>query len=425
MDDVTPPATATPGTNPAAWSRAYEIEKANIRLQQEVLERRHAETLKDEFVSTVSHELRTPLAITREGIALLLDGIPDPITPKQREILLTAKNNIDRLTRIINDLLDISKIEAGKMEMKKACVDFVALAEGVVASLAGAARQKGLTLSTAWTLNAREVYADPDRVVQVLTNLVNNAIKFTAQGSVTVSAVNRSDGVECAVTDTGIGLSRLDALRVFDKFTQFGRLEGAGDRGTGLGLAIARQIVDLHRGRIWVESEPERGSRFAFTLPLYSEAEVVRETVEGAISDAHVMKESFLLLLFAIIDPRAGESAERGKQFAEGFRRLRAMQHLARATDRMALRGENQVVMAARVSLTQLGALYRRWKLQVESCFKQVDPALDVMLSCGYARFPEDGSGGEALLQHAERTLSPLDGDASLSALRAGGERDP
>lgn len=391
-------------------ARTQELQESNLRLEQEIAERRQVETLKDEFVSTVSHELRTPLAITKEGIALLLDGIPGAINEKQRKVLQSAKGNIDRLARIINDLLDMSKIEAGKMEMKKDRVDFVDLADGVVVNFAVAAQQKGLRLETHWALTSREVYADFGRIVQVLTNLVSNAVKFTRAGRVRVLAVNGAEGVTCTVEDSGVGLSRSELVRVFDKFVQFGRVDGAGEKGTGLGLAIARQIVELHRGRLWVESEVDRGSRFFFTLPLYSEHEVVRETIEGAIAEARAAKEEFLVLLFELGDARTLADPARRAQFAQGFQQLRIMQNLARASDRMITRGDRQVIMAARVTPSQLAGLYRRWKLQVEACFREVDPGLDVRLSCGYAHYPEDGTVSGELIQQAEATLSPLDG---------------
>lgn len=401
----------------AIQARTAELERANQRLQQEVHERRRAEELKDEFVSTVSHELRTPLAITKEGIALLLDGIPGAVNDKQRKVLSSAKGNIDRLARIINDLLDISKIEAGKMEMRKDRVDFVELAEGVLAGMEAVVRQKGLRLETGWLLEQRDVYADGGRLVQVLTNLLSNAAKFTREGFVRLTAVNRPGFVECVVEDSGVGLSKQDATRVFEKFTQFGRVEGAGEKGTGLGLAIAKQIVELHRGQIHVESEPGKGSRFIFTVPLFSEAEVVRETIEAAIADARAQQETFLLLLFDL--GRDGlASAEQRRHFDLGFQQLRAMQNLARASDRLAMRGGAQVVMAARVAPPQLGILYRRWRTQVDLCFKQVDPSLDVRLSCGYAEYPEDGSTADELLGKAERTLSPIDNGDHAGAVR-------
>ncbi|MCE9615504.1 MAG: hypothetical protein K8T26_14630 [Lentisphaerae bacterium] len=403
-------------------SRTAELEQANAQLQDEIKERQHAEELKDEFVSTVSHELRTPLAITKEGIALLLDGIPGDVNDKQRKVLASAKGNIERLARIINDLLDISKIEAGKMEMAKDRVDFITLAEGVVRNFEPLARQKGLHLETRWDLDHREVLADQDRIIQVLTNLISNAIKFTLQGGVRVIAANHDRQLECVVEDTGVGLAKDEVGRVFEKFTQFGRTHGAGERGTGLGLAIAKQIVERHRGRIWVESAPGRGSRFIFTLPLYSEEELIRETIESAISDSRVQKDSFTLLLFVLTPHLPPQDKARQRLYETGFQRLRDLQHLVRSSDRMITRGHHEVIMVARITPAQVVTLYRRWHAQMSACFNEVDPQLDVQMACGYAEYPLDGSTSEELMAKARQTLSQAEGSPTSGERRKSAE---
>jgi signal transduction histidine kinase len=330
--------------------RTAEFERTNEQLLQEIEERRRAEELKDEFVSTVSHELRTPLAITIQGLGLLLDEIPGSVNEKQHKVLATASDNMDRLSRIINDLLDISKIEAGKMDLNKAEMEFESIANTVVASLEASAHQKGLTLETAFTLRNGNVFADNDRIIQVLTNLLNNAIKFTDEGRLRVSATNREKMVECCVEDTGIGLSQDEKSRVFDRFVQIGRTHGAGIKGTGLGLAIAKEICELHRGKLWVESEEGKGSRFYFTLPVYSESEVIREMVEEFIAEIRVEHEGFIFLLFEL---KLASDHDRGRQkFRKGFSNLFAMQDLVRASDRvMPRRGRQVVSCAQRLSL--------------------------------------------------------------------------
>jgi len=387
--------------------RTAEYERTNEQLLKEIEERRRAEELKDEFVSTVSHELRTPLAITTEGLGLLLDEIPGSINDKQHKVLETASDNMDRLSRIINDLLDISRIEAGKMDLHKEETQFESIANTVVGSLEASAHQKGLTLETAFTLENGNVLADRDRIIQVLTNLVNNAIKFTEKGNIRISATNRGKVVECCVEDTGIGLSQDEKSRVFDRFVQIGRTHGAGTKGTGLGLAIAKEICQLHRGKLWVESEAENGSRFYFTLPVYSESEVIREMVEDFIVEIRAEHEGFIFLLFEL---NLTSDQDCGIQkFKQAFNNLFAVQDLIRASDRVMPRRGRQVVMCARVEPTQLSTLYRRWEAQVAMCFHQVDPDLDVALECGYAQYPEDGSSADELMAKAEHTMSPME----------------
>ncbi len=241
-----------------------ELKQKNIALEK-------LDQLKSDFVSMVSHELRTPLSITKEGISLVLDEVTGSVNPRQSKILTASRNNIDRLARIINSLLDISKIESGKTELKKKAVDMGGLIRNIVLSFENLAKEKHLEiradLPKGQSLN---LYVDEDRVMQVFTNLIGNSLKFTEKGHINISLVQREDEMEFTVSDTGIGIAAEDLPKIFTKFLQFGRTPGAGEKGTGLGLSIAKGLVELHGGRIWVESEVGKGSKFIFTLPKLS-----------------------------------------------------------------------------------------------------------------------------------------------------------
>lgn len=223
--------------------------------------------LKDEFIGTVSHELRTPLSIVKEGISLILDEIPGKINSAQAKVLSSAKVNIDRLARIINRLLDISKIEAGKVEVKKRSVNLADIVEEVIRSFGLKMKEKGLGVKVSLPSNGVEIFADEDMITQVVTNLVDNAVKFTRSGNIQVSIKAALGNVECSVSDTGIGIARIDMPKLFRKFQQFGRASGPGEKGTGLGLSIAKSIIDMHGGIIRVESELGKGTKVTFTLP--------------------------------------------------------------------------------------------------------------------------------------------------------------
>jgi len=225
--------------------------------------------MKTEFISTVSHELRTPLSITKEGVSLVLDKIPGKINEKQEQILSTAKDNIDRLARIINNLLDISKIEAGKVELKRRVIDVVGLVNKIANSFEPKVKERGLKLKTKFPEGKIEIYADADKITQVFTNLIGNAMKFTEKGHMEISCVQKEKEVVCAVADTGVGLAKDDLPKVFNKFQQFGRIAGAGEKGTGLGLSIAKSIVEMHNGKISVNSKLGVGTKFTFTIPKY------------------------------------------------------------------------------------------------------------------------------------------------------------
>lgn len=261
-------------------SRAFDNMTGNLQKSEaerermlEELENKNRElfkldNLKSEFVSVVSHELRTPLSIIKEGVSLVLDGVIGEISPTQNKVLATSRNNIDRLSRIINSLLDISKIESGKVELKKKAVDLKVLIKNVVALFETKARERGLEIKVSLPPEEKlNLCLDEDRIIQVFTNLIGNSLKFTERGYIGISLVDKGSEFEFTVSDTGIGISAEDLPKVFRKFMQFGRVAGNGEKGTGLGLSIAKGLIELHDGRIWVESEPGKGSKFIFTLP--------------------------------------------------------------------------------------------------------------------------------------------------------------
>lgn len=241
-----------------------------IGFMQDITERKRLENVKEEFLATVSHEMRTPMTVIREGVSQIYDGILGPTTEPQNEILSVTLESIDRLGRIINDLLDISKLNAGKMVAKKQKMDLTEVLQTLRTAFEPLAKEKKLHLDVQCPKAPIELYADKDKIIQVFTNLLGNAFKFTKQGKITVEASHGKDCIECRVTDTGRGFSQEDLSKVFEKFQQFDREVGPGDKGTGLGLAICKGIVELHQGRIWVESEFGKGSTFIFTLPLFT-----------------------------------------------------------------------------------------------------------------------------------------------------------
>jgi len=259
-----------PGRSPRMAGTVQDITER--KLAEETLLAANAEltrldALTSAFVSTVSHELRTPLAITKEAVSLVLDNITGPTTEQQQDVLGAAARNIDRLARIINDLLDMSKLEAGMTPRQCALVDIVALARQVVSDLQPQAARKDLELRTTASAERIELYLDSDKVVEIFGNLVANAIRFTETGHIEVQIHEWDDEVECVVTDSGVGISDADLPNVFDKFQQFGRVFGPGPRGTGLGLAIVKGLVELHHGTIRVESRVGEGTAFTFVLP--------------------------------------------------------------------------------------------------------------------------------------------------------------
>ena len=233
-------------------------------------EQRKVEEFRNDIVRTVSHELRTPLSIEKEGISLLMDGVVGPVNLGQKEILETVMRSIERLARMITSLLDISSIETGKIKLLKKRTDLVDLVKDVAFEFKKRAGEKGIDLSVKSPGHAVQVFADADKIAQVLGNLVDNAIKFTPRnGAVEISLAVRKNVTECEVRDTGIGIASENVAKAFEKFQQFSRKVGPGEKGFGLGLAIAKGIVEMHGGRIWIKSKPGEGTWVTFSMPLF------------------------------------------------------------------------------------------------------------------------------------------------------------
>lgn len=238
-----------------------DLKESNKRLKE-------LDQLKSDFVSTVSHELRTPLAIIKEGISIVSDGIAGNMNEKQKDLLSVAKSNIERLEKIINNLLDISKIEAGKIQITKTFVNISALVNDISGRWRLEFDKKQQDMRIITPKEPINISIDQDKITQALNNLISNAIKFTpAQGRITVELKDNNNEVEISVSDTGMGIAKEDLPKVFTRFQQFHRKAGPGIRGTGLGLAITKELIEMHKGRMWVESEINKGARFVFVLP--------------------------------------------------------------------------------------------------------------------------------------------------------------
>jgi signal transduction histidine kinase len=243
-----------------------ELRRKNYQLEQQNLAIQEASRLKTEFVSMVSHELRTPLTSIQGYAELMLEE--ERIGEANRESLTIVKKNSERLLGLINDLLDLSRIEAGKINLHRTSLDLARLIPEVAGSLRPLieAKRQRLRLELGEALPA--VWADADRVTQILTNLISNAHKYTlVEGSITLAA-RRDDGfVRVDVSDTGIGLSPEDQAQLFTRYFRAHDRSPQAAGGTGLGLVITRLLVELHGGRITVSSAPGRGSTFTFSLP--------------------------------------------------------------------------------------------------------------------------------------------------------------
>lgn len=237
---------------------------------KDITERKYQESveIKAELIQMVSHELRTPIHSIKEGISIVLEGLTGDLNEEQKEVLNISKRCVERLVRLINDVLAFHKLEAGVIEFQFKKCDLNKIVREAASAMRPLAENKNLTLELELENDLPEIMVDRDKIIQVLTNFFQNAIKFTLEGGIKIKSSLDPKGVKVSVLDTGIGIQQKDIPKLFRKF---GQLEGAkliAPGGTGLGLAISKKIIDQHHGAIAVNSEYKKGSVFSFTIPL-------------------------------------------------------------------------------------------------------------------------------------------------------------
>lgn len=296
----------------------------SIGLARSINERKEIDHMREEFIGMASHELRPPMGGMRESIAKLLEGVYGETTDAQKQVLGGMRTNVQRLYLLIDDILALVKIEAGRAEFRREFVDLRDLAKEAGAALVESAETKGLAIKYNFSDQPLENYIDREKISRVFANLINNAVKHTDQGFISLWGTEKEDCIEISVADTGCGIASEDLPKMFRKFQQIGPRRSFGEKGTGLGLAICKAIVNMHGGKIWVESKFGEGTKFSFTLPKLSATKMFSETVSEALQDSLKTGIPFSVLtfdlkgLFAMRDvvgadrlPRWGQDLER------------------------------------------------------------------------------------------------------------------
>ena len=255
----------------------------NARLYEKViatnLELERLNKIKTEFVSMVSHELRTPLTAIKGFVNIVFTGSAGPINDQQKRFLAIADNSIDRLSLIISDILDISRIESGQMKIDLKPISVDKILQDCYETHSSGTEAKKISLELNFDKKIPQVIADGSRVKQVIDNLVSNAIKFTPEnGKIRIDVEDLGDFVLFSIVDSGIGINKDDHENVFDMFYQTDSYLTRKVGGSGLGLSISKSIIEMHGGKIWVESESGQGSIFRFLLPRYKYKNVSHET---------------------------------------------------------------------------------------------------------------------------------------------------
>jgi len=372
---------------------------------QYALERVRLENFKDDIINNISHEMRTPLTIIRECISQMNDGIFGDINEKQGAYLEKSLKNIDRLRSIIDNLLDISKIDAGKLAIYKENVNIIELIQDVVSNFQPQVKKKGLTLKL--TTNDEEIHvlADKDKIFQVLTNLVGNAYKFTKEGFIEVSVTENKNSIKCCVADSGRGIAMEDRARVFERFDQLGRISGPGEKGTGLGLAITKGIIELHDGEIHLDSEEDKGTQFSFTLPKYSVDGAKFEDVIKYLKDSMRKFNYFSILVISVTDYYELSKEVGSTVLEEAVHTLEdlAKQCLHRDTDQI-IRKEGTIYLilpdtemeSALVVMNRIKQVFsgNKWR-------KQLREKISVSYNC--INYPNDGLTVDDLLSKLEQ----------------------
>lgn len=369
-----------------------ELEKTNEELKK-------SNEIKAKFMSMVSHELRTPLMIIKESISQILDGLKGEINKEQRDFLSIAKNNSDRLNLIIEELLAVSRLEAGKVELRRDLLDIKMVVHEVVESFRVEAQKKKIELEAEFDEDLPKVYMDSPKIIQVLTNLLGNAFKFTSKGKIVVGARKTKENMlEVYVTDTGIGIPESLHEKIFKRFERADSSPFAGASSTGLGLSIAKDYIELHKGKISVESEEGKGSRFFFTLPIYTEEAFFKELLDDQLK---VAKKQHTLI--SLLNVKVCISAE-GKELSHILDELKKLiQSVGLRTKAIVnLNSKSQVVIVAETDQTGVRAMEGRIRTAIEQhegLAKDLE-ANKILFSS--ATYPKDGLSRAELIEHVE-----------------------
>jgi PAS domain S-box-containing protein len=388
-----------------ALRTAYD--SLELKVQERTAELAHAnaelnklDQMKSDFIATVSHELRTPLTAIKNAVDLLVNKEAGPLTNHQDRFLNIAARNIRRLSTMINDILDFSKIEAGKLELRFAEVHLAGVIKQVLATYQAQAQTGAVRLQMECDQDMPAVYGDPDRLEQVMGNLVGNALKFTPKGGqITLTAHRDHESIEVRVADTGVGIAPAHQVHLFERFYQVGDSLTKSTVGSGLGLAIVKELVEAHGGAIRVESEVDKGSTFIFTLQASSSPMVRAIAVDSRLRRLPPdVAHSVLVVTFR---NGAGVSPGTLEALCEGLRAV-----TTRGRDELIPLPALQTVVIMLPETPKAGAVAVRKK--IDQALSDPQGTLAGILNSsvtvrGPATCPDDGETGLQLIRAAEQ----------------------
>ena len=298
-------------------------DKLDIEKKLESLE--ELSVMKSEFISTVSHELRTPLAVIKQLVTMAFNEVVGKINSKQKAVLKKTLVNVERLKKIIDDLLDVSQIERNVFNLHYSLVNVVDLIKDSADFFTELAAEKNISLKYVYPKEAVNIFIDVDRIRQVVSNLITNSIKFTADGGkIKVEIEVFEAKVRIGIIDTGMGISKSDQALIFNKFTQVSKTADVENKGVGLGLYICKKLVERHKGEIWVESKVGIGSKFYFTLQRFYTLDMLDKNIRNKVSS--LIKKGVSLRFVSVLILNFSEFRRRLKMEAKLlFRDLQAI----------------------------------------------------------------------------------------------------
>ncbi|MBU3911052.1 MAG: hypothetical protein KKD90_00515 [Candidatus Omnitrophica bacterium] len=360
-----------------------ELKQALLKANQDI---ERLSRVKSDFVSIISHELRTPLTSIKESVSLVLDGVAGPLNENQSEFLNIAKNNIDRLARLITDILDFSKLESGRITMHKKKANINELVRNVFSSVKDKVEKRGLYFELELSDGLDDIWFDPDRIGQVLNNLISNAIKFNKEkGRIRILGGREEIGgrefVKVIVEDTGMGINKNEMPSLFNHFSPLDTSLTRANSGVGLGLAISKHIIALHGGDIWAESDKDIGSRFIFTLPVYKKDNEFNFLLDDAIERAIINNMSLALIFLGVKD-----HADLEKEIAL----------IVRGPEDKVVRCKQGNVISIMAGTDRAGA---------GKIIDRLKAKLTVHINFGVAVYPDEAKDRESLIKKAEKDL--------------------
>lgn len=383
-----------------------------IVLLRDATDEIEVEKAKSDFIMSISHELRTPLTSIQNSVSNILAGVTGKIGLKTREYLDIMKDDCHRFADIINDLLDMAKLEAGNMPVNRKVMNMSVVIDEVISVFKKEAESKGIEILSSIEGHIPPIYADPQRISQVVWNLLSNAIKFTDSdgGRIKVHCVECEDNVVTSVEDTGIGIAANQQEHIFSKFHQVGRQAGAGYKGTGLGLAICEGIIGMHGGSIWVESRENKGSKFSFSLPKSEPVSVLSNHL-GILADrCRREDDKFAMLVVRVDFPEGQQTQLRGIVRALTSNILSECDHLMVNNDDMVIQtGDFEVIFIVReIQRGHIEAITQKIHKIVDNRLRKNCGEAPIVPMFGMAFYPGDSDRAGELEKTARGNMKKM-----------------